>query len=542
MRTELRLMLLTAFLSLSVAASVGAQAPGVGQVSFSNSGAAAAQQDFLTGLAQLHNFEYGPAAEFFRKAQQADPNFAMAYWGEAMTHTHAVWMEQDAAAARAILQRLGPTPQARLEKAKTEREKDYLRAVEVLYGDGDKKARDFAYADAMAGVLRKYPEDIDAAAFTALALLGTAHDGRDFAIYMRSAAILEPLFPSHQKHPGIAHYLIHSYDDPVHAPLGLRAAREYSKIAPSAAHAQHMCSHIFVAMGLWDDVVEANEAAVKITRGPVPANRPAAACGHYPSWLTYGYLQQGRVEAARTMVTACHQAASAAQTPTWGAVVAMRSRYLLDTDEWSGEVAAMTIPSSAQPPAAFTYEFANAFSAIRRGDLPVARAALARMEAARQAIEAPANKPADPAHASMPGMATPEMQLDAGSTGRRKILHDEILALIRQKEGQEREGIDLLRAAATLEETLPFEFGPPFVDKPAYELLGETLLASNQPKEARAAFEKALSRTPDRTAVLVGLMKAAAQMGDRKKEGEINLRLQAIWHRADRKPTELQRY
>jgi hypothetical protein len=115
------------------------------------------------------------------------------------------------------------------------------------------------------------------------------------------------------------------------------------------------------------------------------------------------------------------------------------------------------------------------------------------------------------------------------------------MAMIRHKEGAEREAIDLLRAAAALEDTLPFEFGPPFVDKPAYELLGETLLASNQPKEARAAFEKALGRTPDRTAVLVGLMKAAAQMGDRSKEDEIKARVQAIWHRADRKPSDLQR-
>ena len=539
MRTKLRPFLLTVSLSLSVAASVDAQMPAVGQVSFPNSGAAAAQQDFLTGLAQLHNFEYGPAAEFFRKAQQTDPDFAMAYWGEAMTHTHPVWMEQDAAAARAILRRLGPTREARLAKAKTAREKDYLRAVEVLYGDGEKKARDFAYADAIGNLHRQYPDDVDAAAFAALALLGTAHDGRDFAVYMRSAAILEPLFPSNPKHPGVAHYLIHSYDDPVHAPLGLRAAREYSKIAPAAAHAQHMCSHIFVAMGMWDDVVEANEAAVKITRGPADTRRPASSCGHYPSWLTYGYLQQGRVEAARTMVKECHQAVSTAQAPAWGAVVAMRSRYLLDTEEWSGDVAAITIPS-AEPAAVFSYEFTNAFGAIRRRDLPAARAALARMQAARQTIEGPPSTPADPAHAGMPGMAVPAA-LDPGSRGRRRILHDEITAMIRHREGEQREAIDLLRAAAALEDTLPFEFGPPFIEKPAYELLGEILLASDQPKEARAAFEKALGRTPDRTAALVGLMKTAALMGDRQKEDEIKSRLQIIWHGADRKPTDLQR-
>ena len=249
-------LLLAIVCVLALAGAAEAQRPGVGQVAFPNSGAAAAQEAFLTGLAQLHNFEYGPAAELFRKAQAADPGFAMAYWGEAMTHTHPVWMEQDAEAARAILQRLATTPEARLAKAKTDREKDYLRAIDILYGDGTKQARDLAYADAMDRLRRKYPDDVDAAAFTAVALLGTAHAGRDFAIYMRAAAILEPLFPSHPKHPGIAHYLIHSYDDPIHAPLGLRAAREYSKIAPDAAHAQHMCSHIFVALGMWDAVVD----------------------------------------------------------------------------------------------------------------------------------------------------------------------------------------------------------------------------------------------------------------------------------------------
>jgi tetratricopeptide (TPR) repeat protein len=536
MRHTLRLALLITIASLAFAAHVTAQIPGVGQVSFANSGAAAAQQDFLTGLAQLHNFEYGSAAEFFRKAQQADPTFAMAYWGEAMTHNHAVWMEQNAAAARAILQRLAPTPEARLAKAKTEREKDYLRAIDTLYGDGEKKARDFAYAEAMTDLQRKYANDVDAAAFTALALLGTAHDGRDFAIYMRSAALLEPLFPAHAQHPGIAHYLIHSYDDPVHAPLGLRAARAYSKIAPTAGHAQHMCSHIFVAMGMWDDVVEANEAAVKITGVLTAATPTPLACGHYPYWLTYGYLQQGRVAAAKSIVQRCYTGASTAKQPAWGGVAALRSRYLIDTEEWSGDIAAL-VASPTQPAAIFTYEFTNAFGAVRRGDVAAARASLARMHSARQTIEASARTPADPAHAGMPGMNMPPP--DAATLGRLTVLHDEIAAMIRHKEGASAEAIDLLRAAAKLEDTLPFEFGPPFVDKPAYELLGEILLESGQPKDARAAFERALARTPERTAALVGLMKAAGLSGDRRKEAEIKARLQSIWRRADRKVTEL---
>src|SRR5207247_4887324 len=229
-----------------------------------SSGSPSAQSAFLRALAQLHNFEYDSAADLFKQAQQVDPRFAMAYWGEAMTYNHPVWADQDRDTAVKALERLGQTPEVRIAKAATEREKDYMRAVEILYGDGDKVSRDFAYADAMAALHRKFPDDVDAAAFHALALLGTAHEGRDFAIYMQSAAILEPLFPSHPNHPGIAHYLIHSYDDPVHAPLGLRAARAYSKIAPSAGHAQHMCSHIFVAMGMWEDVVTANEAAIRV--------------------------------------------------------------------------------------------------------------------------------------------------------------------------------------------------------------------------------------------------------------------------------------
>jgi tetratricopeptide (TPR) repeat protein len=526
MRQPIRFLLVLACL-LVVSGRTEAQRPGVGQVSFPNSGAAAAQEDFLTGLAQLHNFEYGPAAEFFRKAQQTDPAFAMAYWGEAMTYTHPVWMEQNAQAARDVLARLGASPEARLAKAKTEREKDYLRAIEVLYGDGDKQARDIRYAEAMENVRKKYPDDVEAAAFAALALLGTAHAGRDFGIYMRAAAILEPWFPSHPKHPGIAHYLIHSYDDPIHAPLGLRAAREYSKIAPSAAHAQHMTSHIFVATGMWDDVVAANETAVKLSGGVATAGRPPAPCGHYPSWLMYGYLQQGRITVARDMVKACHAAG--------GASVGMRTRYLIDTDEWTGEIASLT-PKAAQPAGAFTLAFSDAFGAIRRGDLPAARAAFAKMQEARKTLEGAAAKTADPAHAGMPGMAMPAPgAYDAGAIGRVRILHDEIAALLKHKEGASKEAVTMLRSAAALEDTLPFEFGPPFIDKPAYELLGEVLLEMNQPKDARTAFEKALARTPERTQALTGLMKAAAQSGDSKKEAEIRARLQAIWHRADKR-------
>lgn len=519
----------TAVAVLSTApSSLSAQAPGVGVVSFPNSGAAEAQQDFLTGLAQLHNFEYGPAAALFRKAQERDPGFAMAYWGEAMTYTHPIWMEQDLAAARAVLTRLAPTPATRLAKAATDREKDYLRAIEILYGDGDKESRDIAYASAMMALRDTYPDDVEATVLAALSLLGTSHQGRDFAIYMRAAAMLEPLFPSHPKHPGIAHYLIHSYDDPIHAPLGLRAAREYSKIAPDAAHAQHMCSHIFVAMGMWDDVVEANEAAVRVSGKVAAPNRPPAACGHYPFWLMYGYLQQGRVGPATTMMKQCH----AVSAPSPSGFVTLRSRYLIDTEDWTGEVAALSLPL-AQPGAVLTHEFVTAFGAIRRGDLAAARAAHAKLQASRRALEGQSAN-AGAAHAGMPGMSMPAG--DVGPLGRARILDEEIAAMLRFAEGSADEAIAMLRKTAAFEETLPFEFGPPFIDKPTYELLGELLLAHNQPAAARAAFEKALSRTPERTAALSGLMIAAAKSGDVRKEAEVRARLDKIRHRADRRP------
>src|SRR3954469_25676168 len=184
-------LLLTLFFA-SIPASAQTE---VGEVSFANSGSPAAQATFLRGLALLHNFEYEDAAAAFHKAQAIDPDFAMAYWGEAMTHTHPVWMQQNRDAARAALARLGATPEARLAKAKTERERDYLRAVEILYGDGTKEERDLRYADAMAALPQRYPDDVDATAFYALARLGTAHQGRDFAFYMKSAALLEEVFP-----------------------------------------------------------------------------------------------------------------------------------------------------------------------------------------------------------------------------------------------------------------------------------------------------------------------------------------------------------
>jgi hypothetical protein len=278
-----------------VAAATFAQTNG-GEVSFPNSGSKAAQVPFLQGLAMLHNFEYEIAAREFRQAESIDPNFAMAYWGEAMTHNHPVWNQQNRKTAQEALSRLGATAEERLAKAKTEREKDYLRTLDVLYGDGSKPERDQRYASAMAQLHATYPDDVEAAAFYGLALLGSQAGVRDERVYMQAAAILLPLFYKYPHHPGIAHYLIHSCDDPIHAPLALTAARAYSKIAPDAAHAQHMTSHIFLALGMWDDVVREPtklQCGLRMRNEPHRESPPATADTTVTGWST-GTWRRGR--------------------------------------------------------------------------------------------------------------------------------------------------------------------------------------------------------------------------------------------------------
>lgn len=507
----------------------GAETRPVGEVHFANSGSSAAQAPFLNGLALLHNFEYGAAAASFRRAQELDPGFVMAYWGEAMTYNHPVWMQQDRDAGSSALHRLGATRQARLALAKTPREKAYLNAVEVLFGEGDKDSRDFEYADAMAALHRAYPEDIDATAFYALALLGTAHQGRDFATYMRAAALLEPVFQEHPNHPGLAHYLIHCYDDPIHAPLGLRAARAYSRIAPESGHAQHMCSHIFVALGLWDDVVHANEAAASVVARQMQARgRSAPACGHYQFWLEYGYLQQGRMNDAKRVLDGCRVQAAASRplgtnapidpdNSAAGSFAAMRARFLFDTEQWRGEVLSWRIPRG-QHPADITIEFVDAFAAARTGRVGDAQQALEAFKADRAAVEAALDGGHDAA---------------VEERGRLAVLELELNSVLAGAQSKRREATNFARAAAEAEERLPFEFGPPFIDKPSYELLGETLAAENDASGARAAFEKALARTPERVLSLKGLLRAAEAMGDRRKADEVRSRLAVILHAAD---------
>ena len=490
----------------------------VGEVAFVNSGALAAQSEFLRGLAQLHNFEYADAAVHFRRAEEIDPGFAMAYWGEAMTKNHGVWHEQELPAAREVLSRLGPTPEARAAKAPTGREKQYLATLEILYGDGTKNERDQKYETAMARLHQQYPDDVDATAFYALSILGSAEQGRDFATYMRAAAVLEEVFPQHPRHPGVVHYLIHCYDDPIHAPLGLRPARIYAQIAPDAGHAQHMTSHIFLALGMWDEVVKANEAAIAVVgQQRAAAGKTPHFCGHYPYWLEYGYMQQGRVSDARRILEGCREEAQGQpatvvtksvttadpDTSAIGSYAAMRANFLVDSELWKDDVAQWAMPAGDYPWAQLTLDYTAALAAYKTSNLVASREALVRMETdAKQATA-----------------WMDQRKLDEPAERNRSImLLEQVRALLGSSSPQDT--IGALQSVAAKEDALPLEFGPPDIYKPTDEILGELYLQLNRPADARKAFEADLARAPGRRLGVRGLAEADKQLASSQLPSE----------------------
>lgn len=495
-------------LSLFFSGSEASADKGYGQVAFANSGASSAQVDFLDGLAKLHDFEYPSALDAFRRAEAADPDFAMAYWGEAMTFNHPIWMQQDLKGAQAALKKLAPTPAARRAKAQSDREKEYLDAVEILYGEGSKQERDFRYEAAMRRLHARYQDDVDAAAFYGLAILGTAHAGRDVATYMRAAGVLEEAWMNHQDHPGLVHYLIHCYDDPTHAPLGLRAARIYARIAPDAGHAQHMTSHIFLALGMWQEVVAANLAAIAdVDRVRKTTGKSGLGCGHYPNWLGYGYLQLGQMDKARNAVALCRTALEAEtemvhadhsmdpDNSLSGSFANMRLRYLLETGDWTGEVAGWTLPKTASPGAQLDFVFTRAMGEIAQGQRAAARRSLYELKTVTRNAADIAKKSGSP---------------DPTYAVRPEIMLFEVMALLAEQDGDLAEAERVLRQTVEQEDKLPIAFGPPTIDKPTHELLAEFLLRRGRKEEAHAEFEKAVARTPGRRLTEQGFAATAA--------------------------------
>ena len=507
---------------------------GLGTATFPTSThSAAAQKDFMRGLLLLHLFEYQDAAKSFVAAEKIDPGFAMAYWGEAMTFNHPIWNELDMGAGQAVLAKFGVTPEVRARRIGDPRERAFMSAVEILYGGlGTKRERDAKYATAMEQLSQTYPKDDEAQLFYALALLGKSEGVRDVPAYLKAAAIAKAVFVRNSEHPGAAHYWIHGMDDPPHAAGALVAARALSKIAPDAAHAQHMCSHIFLALGMWDDVVRANVAATSVkNRQATAAGKPPVRSGHYNYWLEYGYLEQGRIGEAKKVVAGCREEAAesgmAAQArgvsdPDDAAVfsfVVMRTRYIVDTRRWHGEVAGWGVDMDGALMPQFDHAFGTGFAASELGDLPAARQSLTTLD--RLLPQLPAVFDHAGRSADDPARRGPEIQ---------KL---QIEAEILSAEGRNDQAVAMMQKAAAMEEDLPAAFGPPYPEKPSDELLGELLLKKNNASQAREAFEASLKRAPRRAESLLGLARAESRMGD-KTAAEAGYReLLQIWENAD---------
>ena len=513
MRDPLALITLVLVSACLVVGRAAAQEPRFGSVEFPNSGSPDAQEPFLRGLALLHSFEYPAAREAFRAAQTMDPDFALAYWGEAMTFNYPLWYQQFRDEALEGLARFAPSPEERLSKVPTERERQWLAAVEVLYSEGDKEELDDRYERAMADLHRAHPDDPEVAAFHALAILGTAHEGREHRTYMRAGAIASGLLGDYPDHPGAAHYTIHSFDDPEHASLGLDAALAYSRIAPDAAHAQHMTSHIFLALGMWDDVVRANERADAVSdRDAVEAGRERRSCGHYNEWLEYGYLMQGRNAEALDLLNACGAQVVAGTGGSPTSFADMRSRYVLDSGEWDGEAMSIEIDFSASAGAVLTDAFLRGYIAARSADVAGTREALKQLRVLRLEVEA--------------GMAkrglTEEMYVQ-----RPAILELQLEGMLAWVEENYIDAIATFGEAARIEGSLPHAFGPPVIEKPSHELLGDALIERNSDTTAAAAFAEAVARAPGRMPALRGLRDAASAAGDRDMAAWAEAQLQA---------------
>jgi len=469
--------------------------------------------EFTRAVALLHSFGYEESRRAFEAVAEKDPSCAMAYWGIAMTWYHPIWAppsSQELAAGAAAAKRA-----AELD-AKTERERGYIAAIGAFYRDSDRfdhQTRARAYSDATLQLSKQIPDDHEARIFYALSLLGTAPPAdASFANEKQAAAILNSLLPLEPQHPGIAHYMIHSFDYPQLAADALPAARAYSKIAPDSPHALHMPSHIYTRLGLWQDSIASNLASADAGRRLVALRHPGAASMdtlHALDYLEYAYLQIGDDAAARAVV-AEPAAAKTFDDPRFAAgyaLAAIPARFALERRDWQAaaqlEPPSVTLDWASFPYApAITY-FAQAIGASRLGQLGRARSALRQIETIHAGLQkAPISGPYD-------------------WTSQVESARLAAAAWLAYAEGQKDEAVKLARAAAQLEEKTGKHPVTPGALLPARELLGDMLLEMGQPAEALAAYEASLREAPNRFNSLYGAARAAERSQNQGRAREL---------------------
>jgi tetratricopeptide (TPR) repeat protein len=503
---------------LLLATGLSGQERALGRISFPNSGSAAAQADFLRGVAWLHSFMYEDAIDAFRAAQKIDPSFALAYWGEALSFSQPLWSFEEPDKARAALAKLGATSAARIAKAKTPREQGLMRAVEALFGHGDTASRARAYAQAMTNVAADNPADDEAQIFYALSLLATMPRG-DAALSIRqqAGAIAERVFARNPNHPGAAHYILHAYDHGTLAAKGLAAARAYAKIAPAASHALHMPAHAFLQLGLWDEAAATDEASWNASiawvkqRGLTPAQRDF----HSLTWLQYEWTQQGRfskTKEALSLVDSAMKASGPQDLKTLGPQHAgghgygegseigrgsnqaalrndrgsMRARYIIESERWQEMKGQASFDNIEEL-------FALGLSAINLLD---PNRVLSVIDELRKAAG-----PSQPA----------ELREQAD------VMLREMEALHLFTQARLPEAFAVMDRAVAMQARMPKPIGRPFPVKGADELYGELLLQAGRPKEAAVWFERTLARTPNRSRAVLGLARAYRDAGDTVK-------------------------
>ena len=511
-------------LIILLAISVTAQESQLGRVEFPTSGSPQAQTHFLRGLAALHSFWYEEAAEAFREATKVDPEFMMGYWGEAMTFNHPLWSEQDPAAARLVLAKIKDTPKL------TEREKAYLNAVKVLFGDGDKRRRDSAYSAAMEKIYRAYPDDLDAAAFYSLSLLGLVRsEDKSYRLQARAGAIALDVYQKNPNHPGAAHYIIHAFDDPEHAIIALPAARRYASIAPEAHHARHMPSHIFLQLGMWPEAAASNEAAWESSDAWMKRRKLSLNVRDYHSlhWLMYAYLQQGRHKKAEELLALMKKVMSESTYDNklrpgyyennWAN---MAAAFIVETERWDlvHELFPQHKPTSEQSGTNGSHggmHGGNGGATVRSStasqNLPIFIRGLT---------------------AAIAGKASELQSIGA-------VNKLEVEALRASMNEDHATAIDLMRKATLLEEQAGAPYGPPTLIKPSHELFGEILLRAGKPNEAVEKFELALLRQPNRARSLLGLARASDRSGDTARARATYTKLLDQWKQADANLREL---
>jgi tetratricopeptide (TPR) repeat protein len=475
----------------------------LGTVTFPNSGNSASQEPFLRGIALLHSFEYVDAAEAFREAQEADDDFALAYWFEALTHHHPLWGQHDREAALGVLARLARTPGERLDAAPVH-ERAWGEAVEALYGSTERSEYVLAHAAAMRRLAAERPADPEAAAFASVAVQGLALERPPAELETlldEAAALAQRVYEQNPDHPGATHYLIHAYDTPSRAPRGVHAARTYAALAPAAQHALHMPSHIFVQLGLWEDAIASNRQAWAASRAWVARREapPSELDFHSLTWLQYAYLQAGRTEEARAILDTARAVLGddpADYPDARYAQATLAFQFAANTGEWhlvpNAEVAAPNDNSARQAGFAATHQYQVAAARAMRGDTSTVVARRIRADMA-------------------PGSRL--AQAGASDDARRgaEIRAAQLEGLAARAAGNLDRAIERFRVAADLQAMLP-PVGPPYVI-PSEELLGEALNQAGRYAEAESAFKEAVARRPNRRQALAGLARARAGGG-----------------------------